>query len=207
VIAREVRRAVVIAALSLSLASCRGAFPMPSADDLATWSRTPLAPDPALARLAVQGEHGPCRGELGPDVPLTILLQDRRTAATAAFFVTAPGHFGSCLISAGGSGGGGSTNVVPSLVGVVTVEEEGSGIADDVTTHTLGGLASKDVRTVRVGLPDGTEVTASVDNGYWLSWWPGQLSAVRISALDSSGVIIAILEPGPLDWVAREPGQ
>jgi hypothetical protein len=190
---------------ALAVAGCRGSFPMPSSDDFSTWSRTPLAPDPAMARLAV--EESVCRAGFPEGAPVAVVIQDRRTASTAAFLLTAPGHFGSCLISAGGSGGGGSTNVVPALTGVLTVDEQGIGTSEAGSTNTLGGLTAPNVTGVRVGLGDGTEVVASVQNGYWLSWWPGVNAAARVSALDSAGVVVGVLTPGPEDWVLREADE
>jgi hypothetical protein len=198
-------RSIAIGAMAISFASCRSAFPMPSPDDLSTWSRTPLAPDPAMAKRAL--EDGPCRGGLAADVPLTILIQDRRTASTASFLLTAPGHFGGCLISASGAGGGGSTNVVPALAGVITVDEQGSGDVAGLHTDTLGGLVGPNVTTVKVRLRDATEIIASVENGYWLSWWPGGEPAQIVTALDSAGVILAVLNRQGDSWVDRNATQ
>ncbi len=185
----------------LVLAGCRGAFPMPSADSFSTWSRTPLAPDPAMARLAA--DHSSCRAGFPADAPVTIVIQDRRTTSTAAFLMTAPGHFGSCLISGGGSGGGGSTNVVPTLTGVVTVDEQGTGTSGEGSTNTLGGLAAPNVMMIIVALRDATEVVATVENGYWLSWWPGGEPAQLVTAIGSDGVILAVLDRQGDRWVDR----
>jgi hypothetical protein len=186
---------------ALALAGCRGDFPMPSADTFSTWSRTPLVADPAMAKLAT--EHSACRAGFPADAPVTIVIQDRRTTSTAAFLLTAPGHFGSCIISAGGSGGGGSTNVVPALTGVITVDEQGTGTSGEGSTNTLGGLAAPNVTTVKVTLRDATEVIASVENGYWLSWWPGGEPAQLVTAISSDGVILAVLDRQGDSWVVR----
>jgi hypothetical protein len=204
---RTVPRSIAASVAVLSLAACRGAFPMPSSDDFSTWSRTPLAPDPALARLALDEEHGPCRGNLEAQVPLRILIQDRRTSSTAGFLLTAPGHFGSCLISAGGSGGGSSTNIMPALTGVISVEEQGSGESNGAHTDSLGGLVAPNVAVVKVGLRDATEITASVANGFWLSWWPGGEPAQIVTAIDSDGVIVAVLNRQGDTWVDRSATQ
>lgn len=199
---RSIRHWFAIGLVATFLAGCGAGFlPMPSPDSFETWSRTPLAPDPQMAKLAL--EQSSCRGGLDAAVPLTIVLQDRRTSSTAAFFLTAPGHFGSCLISAGGAGGGSSTNVIPALRGVITVDEQGSGTAGAVTSVTLGGLVTPDVAAVRIDLDDGQQVQASVGNGYWLAWWPGVAAGVRVAALDGAGVIVGVLDRMGDDWVAR----
>lgn len=195
------RTPMALGMAALALAGCRGAFPMPSADDFATWSRTPLAPDPAMAKLAA--EHSACRAGFPGDAPVTIVIQDRRTTSTAAFLLTAPGHFGSCLISAGGSGGGGSTNVVPALTGVITVDEQGGGESNGAHTDSLGGLAAPNVSSVKIGLRDATELIASVANGYWLAWWPGGEPAQAVTAIGADGVILAVLDRKGDSWVAR----
>jgi hypothetical protein len=194
---------VAIGFVALALAGCGGAFPMPSADDFETWSRTPLAPDPGMAKVALEEVHGACRGNLDAAVPLQILIQDRRTASTAGFLLMAPSHFGSCLISAGGAGGGSSTDVMPTLNGVITVDEQGSGESNGNHTDTLGGLVAPNVASVKVGRRDGIEIIASVANGYWLTWWPGGEPAVMVTAIDADGVILATLNRQGDSWVDR----
>jgi hypothetical protein len=198
-------RSIAIGAVGLSLAGCRGAFPMTTPDNLATWSRAPLAPDAAMAQLAQ--EHSSCRAGLDGDVPITIVLQDRRTASTAAFFTTAPGFFGSCLVSKGGGGGGSSTNVAPTLKGVITVDEQGTDSSAEATVNLLGGLVAPNVTTVKVGLRDATEVIATVSSGYWLSWWPGGEPALVVTAIDSGGAIVAVLDRQADSWVDRSPNE
>jgi len=51
-VAARGRAVVGLGVAVASIAGRRGAFPMPLADDLSSWSRTPLAPDPAMAKLA-----------------------------------------------------------------------------------------------------------------------------------------------------------
>jgi hypothetical protein len=161
----------------------------------------PLAPDQQMAELAL--EERACRGALDAAIPLTIVLQDRRTSSTAAFFLSAPGHFGSCLISVGGAGGGSSTDIVPELRGMITVDEQSRGTAGAVTSVTLGGLIAPDVAAVQIDLDDGQQVRASVGNGYWLAWWPGVATGVRVTALDGTGVIVGVLDRVGDGWVAR----
>ena len=168
---------------------------MPTADSLATWSRTPLAPDPALAQQAL--EQGACRGE-GPVAP-QVVLQDRRTASTAAFFLSGPGHWGSCLISVGASGGS-WTNVIPTLFGPISVEEDGNGTVGSDHAFTLGGLLSPEVGSVQIDRDDGAVVDASVGNGLWLARWPGAATAVKVTALDGAGLPIAVLTRTHLGW-------
>ena len=199
------RSAVVAGAVAVALAGCRGLLPVASADDFSTWSRSPLAPDPAMADRA--REHPSCRAGFPEGAPVTVVIQDRRTTSSAAFLLSAPGHFGSCFISVGGSGGGSSSNVVPSLEGVLTVTEAGTATSGEGTTNALGGLSAPNARAVRVRLDDGTFVEASVLNGYWLSWWPGRAAAERVSALDPTGAVLGELVPGEDGWEPLEAAQ
>jgi hypothetical protein len=194
-----------VSAIALVLAGCGGALPMPSADPFSTWSRTPLPPSQELATLALERES--CLGGLQGEPALTIVLQDRRTESTAAFFVTGPDIFGSCVVSASGAGGGTWTNEMPTLTGVVTVDEMGHGTTGTSTTDTLGGLVAQNVALVKVGLRDATEVIATVDNGYWLSWWPGGEPAQVVRAIDTDGVIVGVLDRQGDSWVSRGPNQ
>jgi len=194
------RPAIALALLALSLSGCREAFAGPTPDDLSTWSRTPLPPDARLAEQALNDSS--CGAGFEGPGQIRVALQDRRTASAAAFFMTAPAHFGSCLL-ASGSGGGSSTNVVPSLHGSITVDEQGSGTVGNGHATTLGGLAAQGVAAVTVDLDDGSQVVASVGNGYWLSWWPLAAAAVRVTALDAAGGPAAVLEPSPDGWAEK----
>jgi hypothetical protein len=198
------RDSTAIGLVATLLIGCHGRFlPMATADDFASWNRTPLGPDPQMALVAL--EHPACRGDLDVAVPLTIVVQDRRNPTSAAFFLTAPGQFGSCFFLSGVSAGGGSTDVIPVLRGAITVDENASTRYGTVTFVTFGGLVAPEVAAVLIDLADGQQMHASVQNGFWLAWWPGLTKAVRVTAADSSGAIVGVLEHVRDDWVA--PGE
>ena len=167
------------------------------AEDLSTWSLTPLPPDAALAASAI-GENGACRMDDPTDnivAPIPqILVQDRRTQNTAAFLVLSPQHFGDCTITRSGSSGGGYGPPLGPMNAKLTIENTSSGTVGDGNANTLGGrIAIPGVRVV-VELDDGRHVPASVANGYWLMWWPSTTGASRVVALSPDNAELASLE-------------
>jgi hypothetical protein len=180
------------------LAGCLGLLGDSRRDDLSTWQAQPLPPDAGLAAKAI-GDNGACRMDDPSDavfepVPV-ILVQDRRTFDSAAFLVQSPAHFGSCTVTraSGGSGGGYGPPLLP-MAGPITIDDRGSGTLGDASAQELGGRIAVQAARVVVQLSDGSNVTASVANGFWLSWWPGTAIATRVVAIDGSGAEIANLE-------------
>lgn len=53
------------------------------------------------------------------------------------------------------------------------------------------GLVSPDVRAVKVITADGVEVTASVQSGYFLAWWPSGAGAANVKAFAATGELLA----------------
>ena len=53
------------------------------------------------------------------------------------------------------------------------------------------GLVSPMVTRVVVTTSDGRQVTASVQDGYFLAWWPSAASPTLTQALDASGWVLA----------------
>jgi hypothetical protein len=161
-------------------------------EDLHDWSAVPLAADQRLATEALKSSV--CR--VGDDnARPTILLQDRRTAMSAAFLVAGANWSGSCLITVanGGSGGGGRGAALAPLAGRLVVDERSSGGLGSGSATLLGGRAADDVATIQVVLPSGQVVSASVGGGHWLAWWPGDVEASRVVALDSTGAVLQTL--------------
>lgn len=52
------------------------------------------------------------------------------------------------------------------------------------------GLVSPDVRAVKVTTTDGVVVTASVQSGYFLAWWPSGAGAAKVQALAATGQVL-----------------
>jgi hypothetical protein len=189
-----------LAGAALVLAGCavfRQAAPPD--DTLADWSAVPLAPDARLATKALAFES--CHG--GSDAGgIQIILQDRRTASTAAFLVVEPPFSGSCLVSLSGNGGGsGRDAALQAATGAIVVDEGSNGsVGAGRNASLIGGRAAANVAAVHIDLPSGQGVEASVGNGHWLAWWPGELTVVRIVARDADGTILATLDDATPGW-------
>jgi len=160
----------------------------PAQDTFATWSETPLAPDPNLARL-VAGEHSACRPM--PDREIRILVQDRRTSATAAFLVAGVDTFGSCLVTSNGNSHGGSGPVLDPVAGQISIDDNGHGESNGIVVRELGGRVVGNAARVEIELDDGSAVVASLADGWWLAWWPGARFAATVTAFDAAGAEIA----------------
>lgn len=54
---------------------------------------------------------------------------------------------------------------------------------------------------VTLGFPDGSEVVASTDLGWWAAWWPSNVRPVTIAAVDGSGTAVGgvTVPPGEIE--------
>ena len=195
--ARVVGAAVLVA---VAAAGCRGLGPVATPDDLASWQAAPLPADPRLAQAAVTSIACNAGNDTGP--PPQILLQDRRTASTAAFLVSGPAFSGSCLVTLSGGAGGGSGRSQPlePATAAIVVDEGSSGGTGSSSASLVGGRAAVTVATVTIDLNDGRVVRASVGNGHWLAWWPGELGVKQIVARDAAGTVLATLDDATPGW-------
>ncbi|MEO7664800.1 MAG: hypothetical protein ABIV26_06700, partial [Candidatus Limnocylindrales bacterium] len=116
---------VALGAVALILAEgCSVArVQQPPKDDLSTWSAIPLPPDAGLT-AQVAGGQSACSGD--PAGPIRVLLQDRRTAFTAAFLFTGQAFFGSCFVSPGSSSGG-SGPLPDAMTSALSIDDDGGG--------------------------------------------------------------------------------
>lgn len=48
---------------------------------------------------------------------------------------------------------------------------------------------------VRAGFDDDTYTTATIEDGWWVMWWPGQVRPASITADDNKNVVIASVDP------------
>ena len=190
----------VLMLVGASLAGCGaiGSLAQGPADDLGTWRAIPLPPDAQLAAKAI-ASGGSCRLDTDPSDGIeapqpTILVQDRRTSDTAAFLVVDDVHFGDCQVTRGSGGAsGGFGPLLDAIDGPLSIDVSASGTVGAADAHRLGGRLAIAAARVVVQLDNGTNVTASVADGYWLTWWPGTPVARRVVALDASDTELASL--------------
>lgn len=180
--------AVVIAAVVVSTVVAP-----PAAE--ASWTSVPTSPDPMAATIAAQ-TCGPRAGAL----PLR--LMDHRVRTTVALYAD-NGNDLTCQFTVDASG-----KVVDSFSGEGRFDPHPVASGLDILTADLGsgagpvmivGRAPSDATTVKVGLADGTNVTASVGGGYYLAWWPKSTGIDSVTALGASGKTLAGLNRAAVD--------
>jgi hypothetical protein len=181
--------------LPLVLVGCGiGSLLAPTPEDLSTWQAVPLPPNPELATAALGASAcmnlGWEEGAEQEGGPISVVLQDRRTASTAAFIIAGPETIGSCMFSSSGGSAGGSSqpaSQLQQLTAAISVDEDGGGGLAGGEARVLGGRASPEVVAVRIDLPDGRNVQASLGSGQWLAWWPGTGRPDGVTATLASG--------------------
>ena len=122
------------------------------------------------------------------------MLQDQRTASTAAFLLAGGGMIGSCMTTlAGGAGGSGwYSGPAQPMLGKIGIDEQSTGDLGSATAALLGGRAAMDIIKVEITLTDGTSFPASVGNGHWLAWWPQNVLADTITATSADGSVSVV---------------
>jgi hypothetical protein len=131
-------------------------------DDLSSWQATPLTPDPALTEAA--RSHPSCQtrmisGLATPppplELPMQVVLQDRRTAGTAGFIVTTEGYVGVCLLSPAGEGLGNLLKApLPAMADLLAIDGAGGGLlgARPGSGTYLWGRADARIASVTIDL-------------------------------------------------------
>ena len=71
---------------------------------------------------------------------------------------------------------------VRSLVGRVKIWSSGG-----ETLTAAFGTSDSSVAKVVLSREAGGDVTATVKDGYWVAWWPGELTAQRVAAFAADG--------------------
>jgi hypothetical protein len=173
------------------MAGCAAAF-VPTQDPLTAWARLPLPADPRVAQAAMT--NSACQGEQGRQ--LQIVLQDQRTASTAAFLTAGGGLTGSCLVTLTGGAGAGSLRSAPldPIKDAIAVDERSTGGAGGASATLLGGRTKPGVARVVITLADGSTLDASVGSNHWLGWWPLSLEPKHVTAYDASGTVLQTLD-------------
>jgi hypothetical protein len=191
--ARPTRAAIGLAAAALVAGCGLAREATPAEDALQAWSDHPLAPDAAIAMQALT-THSACLME-SPPGQVRILVQDRRTPQTAAFLVASPTMFGSCIVNGGSGGSSGGSGPAPGpMAAAVTIDSIASGGSARAQGRLLGGRVVGQASQVVVALADGRSVVASLNNGYWLAWWPDTTTAVSVEATDAAGAQLAMVQ-------------
>ena len=180
----------------------------------ASWSAVPVVADPALQAALLAS----CKDPITPDTPerertfleeinrLPMVLVDQRGRSGVALFAERrPSGIASklCLGSLDGAGtlrtaGAGSSlgaQETPSdgplrLVGRVQIWSSGG-----ETLSAVFGTSDPSVAKVVVSRASGGDVTATVKDGYWVAWWPGESAAQQMTAFAADGSEVKTIAP------------
>lgn len=195
---RPARPAVLAGAAAAGVVAVAGAavvwWPAPQAA-YASWTAVPSAVTPAAAETDAQQcetvAHGIAEGADGPhveDVPISPVLAERRGDYTYVL-LAGDGAAGECLVTTQASG---ATDVVGADAVLASVPDEPA--AREVSTAEAGtaswsegdtgdgaltsayGRAGTDVASVSLVTTAGERVEATVQDGWWAVWAPGEAS-------------------------------
>lgn len=175
-------------------------------DAYASWTPEPRAPGDMAPVLADCGrpldEHDADRGTNGPSwpAPRDVAVVDQRGDLTMVLF-TGPQSEMLCLrtpTGVGMTGRGYTTGREPLGDRLFADFAEQMGmhnIENDSKMNVLTGRVSPKVGKVVVGTEDGLEVTATVDHGWVVVWWPSLGKPKDVRLYDEAG---AVLQTSPI---------
>jgi len=150
-----------------------------AAPAFAGWQAKPTVAAPAQLTQAAAA----CGQGLGSPV-----LADSRGPYTAAIYEQATTS-DVCLSGNGVSMSSSSTSSAKGGPAPDVIQFGGQGMRDtagDALTLSVGRVGSA-VTGVTIELSDGTSVQATVSNGWYLAWWPGNVSATKAQVTTTSG--------------------
>ncbi|MBM2622897.1 hypothetical protein JIG36_46095 [Actinoplanes sp. LDG1-06] len=163
----------------------------------ASWTATPNAVSAAdalpQARQCAEGwtDGGP------PPTAADILLAERRGDATLVLVRKDGTGLTSCFVLDPEQGAAGAdlldTTAPAPAPGRVRNESSGATEGGEGWYSSMIGRAGAGVEKVEIELPDGTEVRASLRDGWWAAWWPGHEGGV------ADGVRIVVHTAGGSD--------
>ena len=114
---------------------------------------------------------------------------DRLSGPYTAAIYAQSNTTGVCLAGNGISMSSTSTSGQPATMPADKIEFGGGGVRDSAGDQlTLAdGRIGPGVTAVTIQLSDGTSVQATVGNGWYLAWWPGNVSATEAQVTTASG--------------------
>jgi hypothetical protein len=155
----------------------------------AGWQPTPTPPAPGQLAQAAQS----CGQDLGSPV-----LTDSRGPYTAAIYADSTTS-DVCLSGNGVSMSNSSTSTAPASVAAGQIDLRGGGTRDgagDALT-LVDGRTGAGVTAVTIERSDGSSVQATVDNGWYLAWWPGTVTATQAEVTTASGTSTVAFPSAP----------
>jgi hypothetical protein len=202
-VGRMILRGLLALVIALAAVGCDDSEDVtpPQVHDLAEpWQAVPFDLDPATLAAAVAA----CRNVMGPGQALPpLVVVDARGANTVIVAYGLGGNTADCSVvrddsgrfsSMGGSAG--STMGEPPI-GQGEVRSRGistTSVGGGIQATYVVGVAGPAVAAVEVVIPGGPRVWASLANGWFAAWWPGDFvnkpQPITINGYDGSGDLI-----------------
>jgi len=189
----------------------------------ATWTATPSTPNPALVEAVRDG----CQSPPGPDwtaadhayfadmATLPLVVVDQRGRGAVALFAErrAEGQASMMCLSvadedgqvmAGGGGSSTGARETPAI-GPLRLFTANRNRSEWGTITAYAGSIEPGVTQVIVERNTGSGVIASLSNGYFVAWWPGDAYATRIIAYGPGRSVLAEIGNNGWDFVDDDP--
>jgi hypothetical protein len=150
-----------------------------AAPAFAGWKAAPTNPAPGQLAQAAQA----CGEDLGSPI-----LSDSRGPYTASIYANTTTS-DVCLSGNGVSMSSSSTSQAPASVAAGQIQSSGGGTRDSAgnALTLVDGRIGAGVTAVTIDRSDGSSVQATVANGWYLAWWPGDVAAANAEVTTSSG--------------------
>ncbi len=174
---------VTTAGVAAALAILLGSSAAPA---FAGWTANPTAPQHGQLTAAQQD----CGASSGSPV-----LTDTRGPYTASIYSDGSTCVEGNGITISSSGHGGSTSSIPA--GTIDLNGAGESDSDGNALTMVYGQIGAGVIAATIARDDGTSVQATVQNGWYLAWWPGTERAVTAQVSECERDQHAILPDSP----------
>jgi hypothetical protein len=157
-----------------------------AAPAFAGWTARPTAP--LRGQLAAAQQH--CATGSG-----TPVLTDTRGPYTASIYADGTTCVEGNGIEISSTSGGGTPAGIPT--GTIQLNGAGQSDSDGHALTMVDGPVGAGVTGVTITRSDGSSVQATVDNGWYLAWWPGSERAVTAQVATASGTGTQTFPSGP----------
>lgn len=155
------------------------------------------------ARSDCEASLGAVPRRLAPQAVSAVVAE--RRGVTSSVLIAGPTTLGVCIGTAGVRLTGSVD--LPSLAPgtALTVDGQPGVMNGPDPTRVVVGRVTGAASRVIVSTTDGRHVTASVQAGYYLAWWPSGADAVSVVATGANGSVIGQIAPAAVNPTGRPP--
>jgi hypothetical protein len=190
----------LVATVSAACDDSEQVTPQPVHDLAEPWQAVPFDLDQATLAAAVAA----CRDVMGPGQVLPpLVVVDARGGNTVIVAYGQGGNTADCSVVRDGSGrftsmgGSAGSSIGEPPIGQAEVRSRGmssTSVAGGIQATYVVGVAGPAVAAVDVLIPGGPRVRASLANGWFAAWWPGDFvnkpQPITINGYDDAGNLI-----------------